>query len=260
MSKTIIADEVKTAQSAVSRKNTTARILDALSNRIRSGEWSAGVKLPSEPALAAEFAASRGSVRNALTAMETSGLVIRRHGAGTFVNTSRQLLNNLNLNTSADQMITSTGKEAGTLCLTWRRMTADDDVATRLQLSTGSEVYELYRVRTADGVPVTVSWDYLSVDLVPDQPALLGPSLYSFLATACGVEVAYGVAEIAPAVADQPLAEALNVEQGELCLLIRQVDFDANEHPLSYSVEYHLASAFKFELIRRGQGGSPAAG
>jgi GntR family transcriptional regulator len=35
-------------------------------------------------------------------------------------------------------------------------------------------------------------------------------------------------------------------------MVIKQVDYDAAETPVSYSVEYHLASAFDFRLLRQG--------
>jgi GntR family transcriptional regulator len=254
MSKSSSAQAV--GQSGSTRINTTARISQVLRRRIEAGEWGAGEKLPSEPALAVELGASRGSLRGALATLESEGLLVRRHGAGTFVNARQPLVNSLHRNTSADQMITSTGRVAGTSYLSWRKTAADAEIARRLDLEEGADIFELYRVRTADGVPVTVSYDYLSADLLPDQPALLGPSLYAFLASTCGVEVAFGVADLIPTVADVDIARALEVEPGALCLLMQQVDYDSIERPVSFSVEFHLASAFRFELVRRGPASS----
>jgi DNA-binding GntR family transcriptional regulator len=234
------------------RTSTASRLAHVMRRRIAEGEWAAGDRLPSEPALAKELGASRVSLRGALALLENDGLVVRRHGAGTFVNTRRPLVNSLHVNRSADQMITSTGRAAATAELSWRRVPAEAEVARRLEVAEGSPVVRLHRVRTADERPVVVSDDYLPAALLADQPALLGPSLYAFLSAACGIEVSFGVTELTPATADAAVAHSLGVEPGELCLLIRQVDYDAAEHPVVYSIEHHLASAFTFELIRRG--------
>lgn len=242
-----------------SRTNTTARLCECLRRRIQDGEWSTGERLPSEPDLARQMNASRGSLRDALTTLEGEGLLSRRHGSGTYVAPRRQLVNSLHVNKSADQMISETGRTAGTSQLSWQRRAAGPDVSRRLGLPEGVEVFELFRVRTADGNPVTVSYDYVAVDTIPGQPALLGPSYYSFLSKVCGVEITYGVAELCPVQAEAEIAEHLGVPEGTLCLLLRQVDFDTHNQPKSLSVEYHLASAFHFELLRRGPGGAGAA-
>jgi hypothetical protein len=50
------------------------------------------------------------------------------------------------------------------------------------------------------------------------------------------------------------------VDSNDLCLLIKQVDYDAAEQPVSYSVEYHRASALTFQLVRHGPYRVEAAG
>ena len=246
-------------QTKPTRLSTTSRIGDVLRQRIEAGEWPVGKRLPSEPDLARELEASRGSLRSALAALENEGLLQRRHGSGTYVAQPRQLVSSLHVNKSADQMISETGRTPGTSELAWRRLRASTDVCTRLNIPDGSEVFELFRVRTADGRPVTVSFDYVSTATIPDQPALLGPSFYTFLADVCGVRIRYGVAELIPATADAAIAAHLGTAQGALCLLLRQVDFDEGNKPISYSVEYHLADAFRFELLRSGPNASADA-
>ena len=56
-----------------------------LARRIRSGNIVPGSKLPPELALADEFQVSRTTIRHALIRLESSGLVERIHGRGTFV-------------------------------------------------------------------------------------------------------------------------------------------------------------------------------
>jgi DNA-binding LacI/PurR family transcriptional regulator len=61
------------------------QILNAISARIASGEWTAGTQLPTEAELEAELQVSRVTIRQALSAAVEEGLVIRLPGKGTFV-------------------------------------------------------------------------------------------------------------------------------------------------------------------------------
>jgi DNA-binding FadR family transcriptional regulator len=54
-------------------------------NRIASGEYSFGTRIPAERELASTFLESRTTIRQALDFLETSGAVARRAGSGTFV-------------------------------------------------------------------------------------------------------------------------------------------------------------------------------
>jgi GntR family transcriptional repressor for pyruvate dehydrogenase complex len=64
------------------------RIAEEIADRIRvlilDGTFPAGVPLPAERSLAERFGVSRGSIRDALRTLETIGLLITRHGQGTF--------------------------------------------------------------------------------------------------------------------------------------------------------------------------------
>lgn len=54
-------------------------------DRIQSGEWPPGTRLPSNAELASTFGVARMTVRHALASMEAEGLLQGRQGTGTFV-------------------------------------------------------------------------------------------------------------------------------------------------------------------------------
>ena len=58
-----------------------------LRDLIRQGELRHGSRLPPERALAEQFGVGRSSVREAIRSLELQGLVVTRHGSGSFVNT-----------------------------------------------------------------------------------------------------------------------------------------------------------------------------
>ncbi len=65
-----------------------ARVAEQLADRIRmlilDGTFPAGKPLPAERLLAQLFGVSRGSIRDAFRTLETIGLLVTRHGQGTF--------------------------------------------------------------------------------------------------------------------------------------------------------------------------------
>ena len=62
-----------------------ARVLDALTDAIHSGELTPGQRLPAETALSAQLSVSLGTVQKALGRLADSGLVVRNRRTGTFV-------------------------------------------------------------------------------------------------------------------------------------------------------------------------------
>src|SRR5450759_5176656 len=64
------------------------RVAEEVADRIRvlilDGTFPAGQALPAERALAKQFDVSRGSIRDAFRTLETIGLLVTRHGQGTF--------------------------------------------------------------------------------------------------------------------------------------------------------------------------------
>lgn len=60
-------------------------VYEEIVRRIETGEWSPGDRLPSEAALAEERGVSLGTVQRSLRMLEAEGLVVRRHGSGTYV-------------------------------------------------------------------------------------------------------------------------------------------------------------------------------
>ncbi|MDF3311274.1 GntR family transcriptional regulator [Rhodococcus sp. T2V] len=237
--------------SELAKISASARAALLLRRRLSDGFWTAGDRLPSEPVLAEQLEVSRVSLRAALAQLETEGLITRRHGSGTYVNSVRPLVRSLHNHIGTDQLIRSKGHTPGISEMSWRRTKADATVASCLGLEVGAPIVDLYRVRTSDETPVTIEHDYFSADLVPPGPITIGPSLYLFLSDICGTEVVFGVAELEPARAGSEYGAIFGVDPDQLCMVIRQVDYTEAEQPVSYSVEYHLASAFDFQLVRR---------
>ncbi len=60
-------------------------LADRLLTRIEAGEWTPGDQLPAETELAQAYEASVGTIQKALQQLADDGVLVRRHGSGTFV-------------------------------------------------------------------------------------------------------------------------------------------------------------------------------
>lgn len=65
--------------------------VEALRQRIVSGEWPVGSRIPAEPALVDLLGVGRNTVREAVQSLAHSGLVERRQGSGTYVLSTSEL-------------------------------------------------------------------------------------------------------------------------------------------------------------------------
>ena len=70
---------------AIKKTRIYEEVVSQIHELIREGKFKAGDQLPSERELAETFKVSRTSVREALRALETQGLMVSRTGAGNFV-------------------------------------------------------------------------------------------------------------------------------------------------------------------------------
>jgi len=228
---------------------------------IRSGEFPPDMKLPAEDELSLRFGVSRVTLREALHRLEEEGLIRRQHGVGTFVNLKTPPITfQLEVNVALSEVLASTGLQQGLASQSVRLVAAPDDVGQALELRPGDLVWELQRVRTANGRPVVFSTDFLPVDVVGEAIPTLSGSLYKALTEQFGQTIVEGVADVMPARVTGPLAVALQVSEGCLAMLIEQVDRGAVGRPILLSREYYLSDAFQFRVRRQRQAWEDNAG
>ena len=235
-----------------------SRVREEVRDRIRDGRFSDGLQLPPEVELATSLGVSRTTVREALLQLEQEGLLIRRHGHGTFVRSSARLRGSLNANLSATEVIRGHAMEPGTSHARVEHATADSEIAERLGLAPGTPIFQLERVRTADSRPVIFTVDVIPAALVReagvDPEVLLDPalSLYRLYAERLGRSITDGQASIRLTRADTLVADRLAIPVGSPILRLEQVDATAEGEPVLFSVESYVADTFEFSVHRRG--------
>ena len=110
----------------------TEQVMTHLKDRIVRGDFPDGL-IPAENELAADLGVSRTTVRDALSRLEHEGVVVRKQGAGTFVNAAGlQITSRLEEIWSYEDVLRDHGYTPSVEVLRLEREPAGPDVASVL--------------------------------------------------------------------------------------------------------------------------------
>jgi GntR family transcriptional regulator len=193
------------------------------------------------------------TVRSATDALVAEGLVVRRHGSGTYVQTP-PVVRFLGL-TSFTQDMRDRGLEPASRLLWFSVEPADGDIAARLRVAVGESVHRFSRLRLGGGEPMAIETVAIASALVPGLVADdLAGSLYDLLATRYRLAPASADVTIEPMLPDRATRDALVIPASQACLFLRMVDADLRGRVLMaadciyrgdrYQLNAHVPAAF----------------
>ena len=226
-----------------------------LLNLIRSGAYQPGEKLPSEIELAAQLGISRPTLREALLHLAQKGVIVRKHGVGTFVANGYRLQLEAGLERleSVLQMGARQGMHTSVEGLQTGEEPAIAEVADKLHIAPGTALTSIRRVIAVDGTPVAYMVDVVPPDILSttDIDADFQGSVLDQLREKQDLRIAQAVADIIPVNADAFLAERLGVAPGQALLLLEEVLFNGDGAPVEFSRNYFIPDFFRFHVLRR---------
>lgn len=152
--------EARLAAQPIRRADRARQVADVLRHQIHGGAYDDG--LPGEPELAAEFAASRNIIREALGALKVEGLIHRGPRTGTRV-AQHKLDHDLDALLGLQE--TFNGQEVRNEVRVATTVSAPPSVARRLLLDPGAQVVFIERLRYLDDVPLSLDQTYLAPDI-----------------------------------------------------------------------------------------------
>jgi GntR family transcriptional regulator len=159
------------------------RVRTRLLEQIHQGLLRPGERLGAERELAQELGVSRSTIRQALAALEQAGEVRRvpGRGGGTFVR-HQKVERDLSRIVGVPELLRAQGMTSGSRIISTGIVPADAATAAALGLAGGSLVFDVVRIRLADGSPISLEHVRLPAERFPrllDLP--LGGSLYDLL-------------------------------------------------------------------------------
>lgn len=225
-----------------------------LLREMKSGKFSKEKRLPRELELAKEYNISRSQLREILSGLEREGFITRLHGVGTIINHHvLDVKNRMDIEVEFMDMIRQNGFEPGISDVTVSEVTADGEIASKLQVMAGSPLLKVTRVCTADGKPAIYCEDYLEKNAVKKEYSMhdLQLPIFHFLKTCCYTESYMDLTQLRAAVADEKVAIALQIPAGTPLLKMEEVDYDIAGNIAFYSEQYFVNEYFEQTVLRK---------
>lgn len=221
---------------------------------IQDRTYQPGEQLPSEVDLAAQLGISRPTLREALLSLEQEGVIIRKHGVGTFVapQCGRRLESGLERLESILELAARQGMHIELEALQVREEPADAELAEKLQVTPGTPLTSVQRVIVVDQAPAAFMVDVAhSAVLSPaDIDQTFQGSVLDLLRQKPDVQITQAVADIVALNADAALAEKLHLEPEQAVLLLEETLFDPQGDVVEYSRNYFVPDLFRFHVVR----------
>lgn len=216
-------------------------IQDAISsNLLRAGE-----ALPPERDLADTLAISRVTVRKAFEGLVDAGLLVRRHGAGTFV--AERVEKNFAAISSFSEDMLARGRTPHSVWLSRAEGLVTPEEAMALGLSPGTAVFRFTRIRYADDVSMALEYSTIPAWAL-DGAEAVAESLYSALGDKRPVRVLQRLR----AVLFRPdQAELLGINAGSAGLEIERRGYDRDGRTVEFTRSYYRGDSYDFvaELV-----------
>ena len=217
-------------------------IADRLRLRLNSADFAIGSPLPGEKKLAEEFGVARMTIRKAIDLLVDWGLVVRRHGSGTFVARKDVHHETSNL-TGLAEVLRKQGKEVVSQVLAFEVMPAPPAIASLLRIKIDERIYFSRRVRYVDGKPLMLEDSYMPVKLFRNLSlSHLEGSKFDYIEKECGIIISGNYETLTP------------------LLRITSLSYSDSGEFLNYSVMFRNASEYQVDYhLRRVQAQSPLA-
>lgn len=206
------------------------------------------VVLPSESELCTIFGVTRGTVRHALEVLDREGLIYREKGRGTFMKRRRVGYDPTKLSSYTEDM-RARGWEPGTRVLRVACVVPRPHIRNQLHVAADRRVWELHRLRLANGDPLSLQWSYIPCDLAPDldRQDLTG-SLYYLLKSEYDHTLESADQVIRARATTPEEAEVLGLEENDAVFVVGRTTLDQRGDSVEFLHSVWRADRYDFAI------------
>lgn len=247
----------------ISSKNAATMKIDTISRQeqvrrylieyIRDNNLQPSDQLPSESDLARTIGVSRSTIREVFTTLEAEGILIRRHGFGTFL-AGIPLVRESTASgfASYTSQIQSAGFTPHFKVLSVKYATVPDEALLLFNLDRSTELVCVERIILANETHTVYMLDYLHPEIVLrdkhwDQ---FDGNMIDFLSQHLGYDLAYLKINYEALLVDRAIASHLKLEEGMPIISSRSTLHSLDNHLIAYGISYLNPSAIKIEVTK----------
>ena len=213
---------------------------DALLDLIQRDQLPRPGCLPAERWLAEHFQTTRVTLRQALTQLESEGVIYRQHRKGWFV-APKKLVYEPVQDVSFTRYVTAQGRVPQTEVLGFVQLAAEERIAHQLELQPGEPVYRLIRRRFIDQRLVLVERVWMNARYLPQlEQQRFDQSLWRVFEEVYGIQLIDKQITLTPTALQHEEAAALCVTPGSPGLYITRRSATAQSEVIEYDEEYWL--------------------
>jgi len=229
-----------------SRTPLHVQFANCLLEKIETGLWKPGDRIPSERSLMQQANISRATVRQGLNALALAGAIERIHGRGTFVKQTKYEHTIYHAYSFYEQL-SAEGVHLQDQVLTRELIDARGNIAARLQVETGSKLIHLKRLRSANNVPMMLSVHYFPYALCPDLVHdVFDSSLYQRLHDHYGLPVVRATDRFEARLPNTTTSRLLKISRRVPVLYVERLAFTTNDVILHLGQTYIRGDMYCF--------------
>ena len=224
---------------------------------IADGSLRPGQRLGAERDLASLLGVSRSTLRQALAVLEDSDAVRRvpGRGGGTFV-AQLKIERDLSRIAGVPAYLRDQGVTAGSRVISAAVLAADEETSAALGLEHDALVYDIVRIRLADGSPISLEHARFPADRFPGLLELpLGGSVYELLEEHYGVQPAEALERIEVVGAGPDEGNVLGVLEGAPLLSVTRTTEEADGSRIEFSHDLFRADRTRIVVRTPGRAG-----
>lgn len=235
--------------------NTSTRLQQVKSyllNYITQNQLERNDQLPSEASIAKTLGVSRNTLREAYISLENEGIIVRRHGIGTFVANSPVIRDSLNEFSPFAQIIQNVGYTPNFRTLSMAFDHAPTDVYDVFKVEPTEKIRCVKRIVLADQKPVIYVDDYMA-------PAIEAKKLdwdnfdgntVQFLAASLDTPLHQIQSCIRAAALEPEISQYLDLAEGTPILKVRSTIFTVDNRPINYSKICFNSDIVELNIVR----------
>ena len=219
-----------------------ARLRQSIQQAIETGALESGQSLPSERELASDLSLSRVTVRKAIAGLVEDGMLVQRHGAGTYV--AERIVKSFSKLTGFTDDLRARGLKPRVEFLERSTGVVTPEEALALSLSPGARVVRLRRLRFAADKPLALENTVVPQAILKD-PKSVKLSLYEFLERA-GCRPMRALQRLRAVALDAAQARLLALPAGSPALSIERRAFLEDGRAVEFTQSLYRGDAYDF--------------
>lgn len=224
-----------------------------LKRQILQGEFEDG-RIPSEVGLARSLNVSRNTVRDALSRLEIEGVIIRRQGAGTFINEAGLMVKSqLSEIVPYQTLIEEYGCTPAIELISVEELSSSA-IAEKLHRAKDEPLLLVKKRFLADNQPVIFSYTYLPTRIIRHtyKPEDLRRPVFEFIPEFCEQDFSYFLTELVPLIPPDWLVSALKLPPQKSALVsFEEIGYNQNNEPVIMAISYFRDDLLRLRLIRQ---------